>query len=686
MPLRDRRQILKTIAGLSAAGAVPASIGRALALPANRRTGSIADVENVVILMQENRSFDHYFGTLNGVRGYGDPRPVRLPSGDSVFRQPRPDGAGHVLPFLMDSRTTSGPLIKSLDHSWKGDWAEWARYDCWIKHKTPLTMGYFRRADIPFYHALADAFTVGDGYYASIHGPTNPNRMYLFTGTSGLTVGDAGRQAVDNADDGNWTGDAARDRPGFKAAGWTTYAERLQQAGISWRVYQEFDNFGDNSLAYFKAFRGLKTDDDLYVRGRAIVPGSTAANAKESEAQHLVSAFAADVAANRLPQVSWIVASAKYSEHPEAPPACGESLTDRLLAALTANPEVWAKTAFIINYDENDGFFDHMPAPLPATDRSMGLSTVDTAGESYKGQAVGLGVRVPLLIVSPWTRGGWVNSQIFDHSSVIRFLERRFGVMEPNISPWRRAITGDLTSMFDFADPDASAMRGFPGTADYIARVTFSSKLPAPVVPATQALPKQETGQRPARALPYALDVHAVADGKPGLTLAFVNRGAAAAVFNVYAAGGAAGPWFYTVGAGETIADQLPGLPSPATAFAVHGPNGFLREFSGEGAGAEAMVEPSADGGTLLVKLANHGPAACRLTLRPLAYGTAPVRPVDLAAGASRVIRYPIARNDHWYDLLVETPGSTWRRRFAGHVETGKPSKSDPAIGAQVPA
>ena len=128
------------------------------------------------------------------------------------------------------------------------------------------------------------------------------------------------------------------------------------------------------------------------------------------------------MAAGTLPQVSYIVASAKYSEHPEAPPAFGESLTDRLLQVLTSNPALWSKTAFIINYDENDGFFDHMPAPLPAITPAMGQSTVATTGEVYEGQPVGLGIRVPLLIVSPWTRGGWVNSEVFDHTSVIQFL------------------------------------------------------------------------------------------------------------------------------------------------------------------------------------------------------------------------------------------------------------------------
>ncbi|MEE7546805.1 phospholipase C, phosphocholine-specific, partial [Xanthomonas sp. Kuri4-1] len=355
---------------------------RALALPAPRRSGTLADLEHVVILMQENRSFDHYFGTLRGVRGFDDPRPLRLPDGAPVWQQPGPDGT-RVAPFAFDTRTTRAPLIKSLDHSWKAapgqDPARWQAYDAWVRYKGGLTMGYFGRADIPYYHALADAFTVCDGYFCSLHGPTNPNRMYLFTGTSGLSVGDAGRQAVDNADDGNWTADMARDAPGYAAMAWTTYAQRLQAAGIDWRVYQEYDNFGDNSLAYFAHYRNLDRDDERYRRARAWVDGSTAENAPRTEAQHLVAAFAADVQTGRLPQVAWIVAPTAYTEHPEAPPAYGESLVARLVDALTANPEVWARTALIITYDENDGFFDHVPAPLPALHPRMGRSDVDRA-------------------------------------------------------------------------------------------------------------------------------------------------------------------------------------------------------------------------------------------------------------------------------------------------------------------
>lgn len=618
MAEQDRRRFLKIIAAATASGALPGSIGRALALPAVRRSGGIQDVEHIVVLMQENRSFDHYFGTLRGVRGFGDPRPMTLRSGRPVFAQPTPDGRGEILPFHMDSHTTSAPLVKSLDHSWKGSAAEWAEYDVWIKHKTPLTMGHFTRADIPYYHALADAFTICDAYHASIHGPTNPNRMFLFTGTSGLAVGDAGLQAVSNADDANWTADSGRDKPDFRGAGWTTYAERLQASGISWRVYQEYDNFGDNSLAFFAVFRGLTPDHTLHRRGRAIVPGSTEANAASSDAGHLVEAFAADVAGNSLPQVSWIVAPTRYSEHPEAPPAYGESLTARIIDALTANPAVWGRTALIINYDENDGFFDHMPAPLPAVGSIAGRSTIDTRGEVYKGEAVGLGVRVPLIVVSPWTRGGWVSSELFDHTSVIRFIERRFGVMEPNITPWRRGVTGDLTGLFDFADPDGSALSAFPATADYAERTAAIARLPHPVVPAQQTLPVQEPGRRPARPLPYRLAVRETMGAAAGLGLEFVNDGDAAAVFNVYATGGGAGPWFYTVGAGQTLRDDF-GVES-RYALTVHGPNGFLRGYAGE-RGAEPMVAmavaPTLDAVSFAVTNTGNHPARFAMRVLP---------------------------------------------------------------------
>lgn len=685
MPTLSRRDFLARLAALSAAGVMPASIARALMLPASTRSGTLRDVEHFVIVMQENRSFDHYFGTLRGVRGFDDPRPLKLRNGNPVWQQPAGDGSTR-LPFALNSKTSNAPMMASLDHSWKGghgqDPRRWQDYDAWVPYKSELAMGHFSRADIPYYHALADAFTICDGYYCSLHGPTNPNRMFFFSGTSGMSVGNFGAQSIDNADDGNWTADMARDKPGFVGMEWTTYAERLQQAGISWQVYQEFDNYGDNPLSSFARFRNMDTASELYKRGRSIVAGSTPDNAKQSTAQHLVDAFAADVQAGSLPQVSWIVAPYAYSEHPEATPAHGESLIARLIDALTAKPEVWGKSCVIINYDENDGFFDHMPAPLPALDASMGSSQVDVRGEDYHGVPVGLGVRVPLLVVSPWTRGGWVNSQVFDHTSVLRLLEQRFGVAEPNISPWRRAVTGDLGTVFDFRTPDDSALLALPSTADYLARMAASARLPAPVVPVHPQQPKQEPGQRPARALPYALQVHAQ-HAEDGLRLTFVNDGDAAAVFNVYAYGTVAGPWYYTVLPRSQVIDAPHGLPAGDYALAVHGPNGFLREFEGTTAAGGRVPEvlASAADGQLLLELRNPGVEAMIVQVRALDYGDPGPRAVTLGAGQGERMVFALEASDHWYDLQVALPGSPFRRRLAGHLETGRPSRSDPAIG-----
>jgi phospholipase C len=264
----SRRSVLQLGAAALAAEAFGATIAKALAQPAQLRTGTIRDVEHVVILMQENRSFDHYFGALRGVRGFGDPRPLMLPNGDSVFRQPSASGAP-VAPFHLDTRTTRADHIGSLDHSWKGSHERWKNYDVWVPAKSPMTMGHFTRDDLPFHYALADAFTICDAYYCSLFGPTSPNRMFLFTGTSGLSAGYDGPLAVRNSLlELNETADASRDQSAFPGFAWRTYAERLQAAGVSWKVYQEYDNYGDNALAYFAAFRGAQANAALMQRGR----------------------------------------------------------------------------------------------------------------------------------------------------------------------------------------------------------------------------------------------------------------------------------------------------------------------------------------------------------------------------------------------------------------------------------
>ncbi len=668
----DRRAFVGSAMAAGAAG-LAASAG---AVRAAR--GTLEDVRHVVILMQENRSFDHYFGTLGGVRGFGDRRAIRLPGGTPVWaqRQDDRDGGAIVRPFHLDTRATAAGCITSLDHSWKGSHDRWKHWDVWMPEKGPFSMGYLTRDDIPYYHALADRFTICDAYHASIHGPTGPNRLFHFSGTSGNAVGvDGAFNVTNDGVDANPGADMAKDDSAFAGLPWPPYAMRLDAAGVSWRVYQEYDNFSDNPLGYFTCFRGLDRASRHYRRARAWVPGSSAVDAETSRADHLVAAFAADVAVDGLPQVSWIVAPFHMCEHPDAPPAYGETLTARLIAALAAQPAVWAKTAFILNYDENDGFFDHMPPPVPPTRPGMGQSDIDLRGEVYRGEPIGLGARVPLIVVSPWTRGGWVNSQLSDHTSVLRFLERRFGVAEPNISPWRRAVCGDLVSMFDFdVDPaarlDTSWAAELPGVGDAIARSDHACRLSAPVIPMNSSAVRQEPGTRPARALPYAIDVLS-SWSTTGLALRFVNRGPVAVTFAVAEDGGRNGPWHYTVAPGSEIVGDWPHM-----ALTVSGPNGFHRAYADADGWLAARVERRGDASVLTIANAGATPAAIVVHS---AYHPAPVA-VMLEAGATW--QHPFAMPGHrWYDLTITRNGQTVQA-LAGHFEDGTPDISEPPLFA----
>ena len=532
-----RRKFLKLSAGAfgatTAFSIVPSTICKALEIPANNVTGTIMDVEHVVIFMQENRSFDHYFGALNGVRGFGDPRAIRLPGGASVWRQPgREHPDGYVMPFHGDSTVTNAFRV---DGSAQGHQASLTilnggKFNQW-GHSGELhqRMAHYTAKDLPFYYALASAFTICDNYHCSTLTQTYPNRMHLWTGCNGGgKVG--GDPEMDNyGEDQTPTSDMATDQPIPRGPlEWTTYAERLQAKGISWKVYQEYDNFQDNILSIFKPFRPVAKDSPLYRQGRSWVTEEETdpEKRKRSDGTPLVTAFRKDLASGNLPQVSWIVTAADLSEHPEYEPAKGENVCARLIEALVDNPEVFAKTVFIINYDETGGFFDHIPPPLPPFHAWQGYSTVSTAGEGKEYRdpkdanqgihPVGLGMRVPGIIVSPWSRGGWVCSELFDHTSVLRFLEKRFGAREENISDWRRAVCGDLTLTFDFQTPNRDWTNlTLPNTADFLERVSKSDHSPMLKVPKHQAATAQDNVQRLARALPYELHANGrVADGK----------------------------------------------------------------------------------------------------------------------------------------------------------------------------
>jgi phospholipase C len=311
-------------------------------------------------------------------------------------------------------------------------------------------MTYQLRNDLPYQYALADAFTVCEAYHCSVMGPTDSNRYHLWTGWLG-NDGPGGGPVITNAEVGY---------------DWSSYPDRLLRAGIGCKVYQDIGagldaagawgwtgndpyigNFGDNALLYLHQYQNARPDEPVADFAKV----GTNIKALGRDPLRLLDQFRANVSSGKLPQVSWIAPPKAYSEHPNFPGGYGAPYTSQVIDILAAYPEVWSKTAVFINFDEEGGFFDHLVPPTPAPDQ--GASTVDIINEIYPGDPshpsapYGLGMRVPMVVVSPWSKGGWVNSQVFDHTSLIRFLEARFArhhldLIESNTTPWRRAVTG----------------------------------------------------------------------------------------------------------------------------------------------------------------------------------------------------------------------------------------------------
>ena len=489
-PNVSRRRLLGSAAatgGMAAAiSLLPANVGKALAAQANTsaRASRLRDVEHVVLIMQENRSFDHYFGTLAGVRGFADPHPGTLPDGNSVFYQPDPSNPdGYLLPYHLDSRTTAAQAIPSTGHGWQVQHAalDGGKMDSWVTAHTeydgasvgPYTMGYYTRQDIPFQYALADAFTVYDNYFCSVIGPTHPNRYMYMTGTIDPN-GQNGGPALDNSQlFGTYT--------------WTTYPERLTAAGVSWKCYQETDSYGENGfnvLQFMKQYYEAPESSELYQNAMVSTPAGQ---------------FEYDAINDKLPAVSWVFPTLDVSEHPSSLPNAGAAWLASKLDAIAANPEVWAKTLVIVNYDENDGLFDHVTPPLPAAGTPDEFVTLTSPGGTPgDGQPIGAGYRVPCIVVSPWTVGGNVCSTPLDHTSVLRFLEQFTGIQEPNISQWRRRTFGDFTEIFGQV-PARTEFPALPDTSGPLTLATYEAgQLPLPEFPGSnQTFPEQEKGHKP---------------------------------------------------------------------------------------------------------------------------------------------------------------------------------------------
>jgi phospholipase C len=474
-----RRELLKT-------GVVATAAGLARPLLASPVTcAKLTDIQKVVIFIQENRSFDHYFGSYRGVRGFADH--------SRAFFQPDPANladppVGRLLPFHLDTSRTNAACTHDITHAWVPQHQSWnhGAMNGFVTSRLSdannavLTMGYYTRGDLPFYYALADAFTICDNYFCSVIGPTDPNRLYSMAAS------------VDP--DGRYGGPlletlTTNRQTFFGRLTYTTMPEQLQARGITWKVYSSPDSSLENNvLWYFKNFQNPASP--LYQN--AFLPSYPAS-------------FVTDALAGNLPQVSWVLAPMVDSEHPPAPSLFGENDMSTILNALTANPAQWAGTVLFATYDENGGFFDHVP-PVTAPPGTPGeyitapvVPDPNVVGNPPILGPIGLGFRVPLLIISPLSRGGLVSSHLFDHTSVLRFLETRFGAEVPNLSAWRRSVVGDLTSAFNFAGPDRtipSLPSTLPPAAETLVEctVTLAGTTPYPV-PNPQNFPRQERGR-----------------------------------------------------------------------------------------------------------------------------------------------------------------------------------------------
>lgn len=828
-----RREFIKKAALLAGSAglhtALPASIQKALAIePAPG--SSYLDAEHIVFLMQENRSFDHCYGTLQGVRGFNDPRAITLPDNNLVWLQTDARGETYA-PFPLDIRNTRATWIGSLPHSWTNqvDARNGGRYNRWLDVKRsghdaykemPLTMGYYTRQDLPFYYAMADAFTICDQHFCSSLTGTTPNRLYFWSGTIRAEQHEGSKANV-------WNEDADYDT----MVNWKTYPERLEEAGISWKVYQNdtsvpggftdeqdawMANFGDNPLEYFSQYHvKLSARYIRYLQQQqAALPKQieelenrrSTATAKEQEdldkklaekkkaLQHIreeaamyttekyealsqqekslhekafcnnrkdplfyqlttlryrdggeertvtvpagdvLHQFREDVGTGRLPTVSWLVAPENFSDHPSSA-WYGAWYISEVLDILTKNPDVWKKTIFILTYDENDGYFDHVPpfvAPDPRRPETGKTSAGIDARTEYvsmeqerrkphvneqhmRESPIGLGYRVPLLIASPWSRGGWVNSQVFDHTSSLqfleKFLEKKTGkrIMEPNISSWRRAVCGDLGSVF--RPYDNSTIH----TPAFIARDAFLESihqakfraLPAAYKELTHNdisqinhhplsspfMARQEAGTRPSCALPYELYADALIDPARGtiqLTMKAGNRQfgeqSAGSPFTVYALGAYKGEkgrsWSYAAAAGEHVRDKwtIDDFEGGRYHVRVYGPNGFFREFRGQRSDPAMQVLCTYEGGTLKVKIdptRNH-----QVIITDNVYKKGgPTKMLDVTGKESASIKTD--QHGGWYDFSIRLSGNdSFEMRYAGRVETGKASTSDPAMGA----
>jgi phospholipase C len=710
-------------------------------VPRCKGGGKLSDIEHVVILMQENRSFDHYFGTLRGVRGFGDPRPLRLFNGNQVWEQS--DGAK---PFRLPKKpaneagidgeaiptdSSGSVFLQDPAHDFVTGLGAWhyGRMDQWKENKDYVAMAHYTEQDIPLFFRLAKTFTLCDAYFCSHNGPTDPNRSFLFTGTCmGKTDNKyfSGLGASVGASLESFFGFGSGSGSNTAKPNWKSFPEKLEEIGVDWKFYQDglgwpllnsfAGNFGDNTLEYFEQFRDKTTS--IYKKNQSVNSVLRTDAAKPSQ-------FEKDIIDGKLPEISWIVAPEAFSEHPKYPPHFGEYYIHEILRAFAANKAVWQKTLFLINYDENGGFFDHVLPPVPPLSSEKGKTspgitltdkgTINSETSIDQDDPIGMGVRVPMLVISPWSMGGRVCSEVFDHTSVIRFLDKWLiarGKQKDtgdfaNISSWRRAVAGDLTSALDFGllrtndldrlvAPSVKALiltdTDRSNANEMLAFAPERSDIAADPDADKPILAKQDRTR--CEILPVAYDFQAYFRFGSEKRVEWVirNSGRLGASFYVIPYSQKDNPWYYTVegvAAGASTPIELTGYAENASRtydYAIHGPNGYLFEFSGDSQDSLQAAFPE----IVDVKSVKEA-AGLQFTLSKWGSANGKLKAInaytgefhELAANGVNETVFETATSDGWYDIALVDAVNTnnFLRRYAGHLENGKVSTSDPAIG-----
>src|SRR5437588_6119066 len=418
---QSRRSVLRrfgTAAGVGLTLGACSSIPSAAPTP----TTSSKSIDHVLIACQENHTFDNYFGRYPRAGKFGIP---------SNYTQPDGHG-GNIRPYHFSSHNRP-----DLAHTWQAIHSEWndGKMNGFYTTDGREALGYYDNSDLPYYYALADAFTLCGNYFCYQLGPTLPNRIALWAGTSG-GVTSATKIPAGSLD-------------------FPTIVDLLDAHHISWKCYNLGLGLGSvpeieffNALPFFKKWQ---SDSRLMYR--------------EGDYQ-------SDLDHGTLPQVSFMISDGLFSEHPPADIHTGQHEMAKIINALMASSS-WTSSVLFLTYDEGGGFFDHVPPPQ-----------VD---------AYGMGMRVPMLVVSPWVKRGYVSSQLYEHASILKFIERRFGL--PSLASMNHQFDTSTPTRYNdaaagkTAGPPAPPRDGLTQIGNFLEVFDFSQngdyhpKLPsAPVV------------------------------------------------------------------------------------------------------------------------------------------------------------------------------------------------------------